>query len=532
MDSKKSIKHKLFLLLITVGAVPFIIVIIAGAISMIGDLEESVQKNGLLRNSIISEHVTDLIEDNFYVLHTLALNPTIIQYVAAPNDENYKAVYTLISEANELFKDSNHMALTSASADQLIRTDGSTLVNINKRQHFKEAMQGNDFVSDIILSMSTGYKIVVLVVPIKDKNDRPIGILQRNFDLTALQYFVEAHDDDEVSVIILDREGRAVANSEEVQTFSTEHMGDINYKFMLDKMSGGSGILRLNIDGKDSLASYSRNVLTSWTIVTIQPYQYILDQVYEKIIHAAMIGLLMLFIVGAIAELLSDRVTKPIIEVANAADEIVKGTASIEKLEVASNDEVGQMAAAFNKIRSARDAYQLESELDKLTKLYNKTTMERLCKMKLKAYNEKEFNDTLMALYVIDLDHFKEVNDTFGHQFGDKVLIEFAKRLRKNFRPNDCIGRFGGDEFVVIIDDLPNIDIIIRKAEQIKHAASTLTIDGGITGITASIGISIVPQHGRDYETLFKTADEALYYVKEHGRDNYRCADFDINAQI
>ena len=245
-----------------------------------------------------------------------------------------------------------------------------------------------------------------------------------------------------------------------------------------------------------------------------------------------MIGILMLFIVGAIAELLSDKVTKPIIEVANAADEIVKGTASIDKLEVASNDEVGQMVAAFNKIRSARDAYQLESELDKLTKLYNKTTMERLCKMKLKAYNEKEYNDTLMALYVIDLDHFKEVNDTFGHQFGDKVLIEFAKRLRKSFRPNDCIGRFGGDEFVVIIDDVPNIDIIIRKAEQIKHAASTLTIDGGITGITASIGISIVPQHGRDYETLFKTADEALYYVKEHGRDNYRCADFDINAQI
>jgi diguanylate cyclase (GGDEF)-like protein len=126
-----------------------------------------------------------------------------------------------------------------------------------------------------------------------------------------------------------------------------------------------------------------------------------------------------------------------------------------------------------------------------------------------------------MALYIIDLDHFKEANDTYGHQFGDKILVEFSKNLRKRFRPNDCIGRFGGDEFVVIIDNLPTLEIVTRKAREIKQVAPDLVIDGVNPGVTASIGIAIIPQDGTDYETVFKAADNALYYVKRHGRNGY-----------
>ncbi len=185
------------------------------------------------------------------------------------------------------------------------------------------------------------------------------------------------------------------------------------------------------------------------------------------------------------------------------------------------------MAAAFNKIKSDRDAYRFESELDKLTELFNKKTMENLCKMKLNTFNENETANIFMAFYIIDLDHFKEVNDILGHQFGDKVLVEFARGLKKIFRPNDCIGRFGGDEFVVTVDSLPNMDVVIRKAEQIKQLAFNLKIDGKERFVTASIGIAIAPQNGRDYDSLFKTADEAVYYVKNHGKNGYYCELFE-----
>lgn len=286
-------------------------------------------------------------------------------------------------------------------------------------------------------------------------------------------------------------------------------------------MIGSLGMIRAPINDEDALVCYSKNSLTGWTIVTVRPYHFILEQVYARVAVEILIGLMMLILVSVMAYFLSIRVTRPIVQIKDAADKIVKGTGTFERIEVTSDDELGQMAEAFNKIRSDRDAYQIESELDKLTRLYNKTTMERACRAKLKNFNEQEINDSLLALYIVDLDHFKEVNDTYGHQFGDKVLLEFSRVLRKQFRPNDCIGRFGGDEFVVIIDNLPGMEIITRKAKQIKDVASKIVIDGIDTGVTASIGIAIAPRHGTDYDTLFKSADEALYFVKAHGRNGY-----------
>ena len=522
MDINKSIKAKLFCLLIAMGAIPFTIVIIVGAMNMISQMENVVEKNGLLRNSIVSEHVTQLLEENFYVLRSIAINPMILRFVKEPSSEQYEEISKILNESNEIFNDKNVMALTAENADQIIRTDGSELVNLRNRRHFQEAMKGNSFVSDIILSMSTNKMIVVLEVPLKDENNKPIGMIQRNFNLVALQKFVEQQGTEESSVIVVDRNGRVIAHSEGIKSHKDEKLLN-RYEFILEAIKEDSGIIRLDIDGKDSLACYSKNNLTDWTIITVQPYHYILDQVYVKIVQSTAIGFFMLMMVSTAAYFLSIKVTKPIIEVTNAADKIVRGNDNIDSLEFHSNDELAQMVSAFNKMRSSRDAYQLESELDKLTRLYNKMTIEKLCKMKLQEYTQQENNSTYMAFYIIDLDHFKEANDTFGHQFGDKILISFAEILKRNFRPNDCIGRFGGDEFIVIIDNLPNTDIIIRKAKIINQTARDLVIDGQPAGITASIGIAVIQQQGTDYDKLFQIADRALYHVKENGRNNYYC---------
>lgn len=523
MEISKGIRAKLFFFFILMGAFPFIAVVVASALSTVNELEDSAKQNSLLRNTIISEHVTDLIKKNQYVLESLALTPEIIQYVQSPSEEQRDRVTKILNDTNNIFGDENVMALTGADAWQLIRTDGATLVNLKKRQHFQEAMKGMNHVSDIIESMSTGRMVIVLEVPVRNEEGKPVGMLQRNFDIIALQDFVEGFDDSEISVIVMDRTGRIIANSDPVAGMSMGYTIDNNYKFILDRVYNSSGVIRIDINDEDSLATYSRNIDTGWMIVTIRPYHYIMDQVSDKAVKAVIFGMILVFIGTLMAYMLTVRFTKPIIEMTEAVDDIVSGKIPANKLEISRNDEFGQVAAAVNKLRSERDAFQMESELDRLTELFNKKTMENLCRMKLKTFNENETSSIFMALYIIDLDHFKEVNDLFGHQFGDKVLIEFSKGLKKIFRSNDSIGRFGGDEFVVTADNLPSMEVVIRKAEQIKQIAYNLTVEGKEHIVTASIGIAIAPQNGRDYDSLFASADKAVYHVKNNGKNGYYC---------
>ena len=512
----------MFVLLMLVGAMPLIFITMLSAFNTVKELEEKAEKIGELRNTIVSQYVTGICEKNFHVLKSLALNPMLIDCLQNPAPEKLTEVKKLLQDTNAIFHDKNLTALTGANGKQLIRTDNAQLVDLSDRKHFQEAMRGKVFVSDVLISRSTGNRIVVLEVPVRNNLNYPIGMVQRNFNLNVLQDFIKVQDDEEISIIVMDREGKTIAHSDENQ-FATEieELGNGRYKYIADQIKKFSGTLRMTIDGKDALASYSKNWTTDWIIVTVQPYNQILDQVYAKVFETISVGAIILIFLFIMTYALSIKATRPIIKITNAADKIVAGNGNIEKIEVDTNDEFGQMAAAFNKIRSARDAYQMEAEIDTLTKLYNKTTTEQVGKMKLQAFNDVQNQDTIMAFYIIDLDHFKEANDTYGHQFGDKVLMEFAKNLRKKFRPNDCIGRFGGDEFVVIIDNLPNMDIVIRKANDIKNVATDLVIDGVKAGITASIGIAIVPQDGTDYETVFKAADKALYYVKQNGRNGF-----------
>lgn len=538
LDFIKSIRTRLFIFFIFMGGLPFISLIVFGAVNMQSELEEHSRQTSLLRNSIISEHVTEFVEKNMAVLHSLALTPEVINYVQS-GDEAYRAtVEKICQETNEIFKDENLLALTGRTAKQVYRTDGSTLVNLKDRAHFQEAMKGREYVTDILASRSTGKMIIVMSVPILNSAGELVGMAQRNFDLVALQEFVSTLGDSETAIIVMDRTGRVIANSEELEGFGSEYATDNRYKSLLDIVYNSSGVLDWEIDGVECMATYSRNLQTGWMIVTIRPYHFIWNQIYERIFYSALLGLFLLLVIGGLAWFFSSTLSAPIVQMTDAVGKIAAGEDIDEvQVEVSTNDELGQMAAAFNKIRTERerlvenldkvqverDDFKLASELDKLTDLFNKTTMERLCKMKLHMFNENNLPNVYIALYIIDLDHFKEVNDLLGHQFGDKVLAEFASGLRKVFRTNDCIGRFGGDEFVAIIDNLPQLDVIRRKAEQIRTLAFNLTVEGKTKFVTASIGIAIAPFEGNDYETLFRVADEAVYWVKNNGKNNFYC---------
>ncbi|HOJ01170.1 MAG TPA: sensor domain-containing diguanylate cyclase [Anaerolineaceae bacterium] len=122
------------------------------------------------------------------------------------------------------------------------------------------------------------------------------------------------------------------------------------------------------------------------------------------------------------------------------------------------------------------------------------------------------------GLYVIDLDHFKKVNDTFGHPFGDKVLIEVGKRLQKVTRASDTVARIGGDEFVILGEDLSSSNDVNLVGKKILSAFSEpIVYDHNTVQITPSIGVSIYPVDSGEMEELMHFADVSLYRAKEQG---------------
>lgn len=131
--------------------------------------------------------------------------------------------------------------------------------------------------------------------------------------------------------------------------------------------------------------------------------------------------------------------------------------------------------------------------------------------------NEKE-----VAVLFLDLDHFKEVNDSLGHAVGDQLLQSIAKRLKASVRESDTVGRKGGDEFVVLLSEITNADDAARSAEKICAAVAEMHADSGHELlVTASIGISIYPRDGEDVADLLQSADKAMYQAKKSGRNQY-----------
>lgn len=158
---------------------------------------------------------------------------------------------------------------------------------------------------------------------------------------------------------------------------------------------------------------------------------------------------------------------------------------------------------------------------DALTGLPNRTLIyEALHEAVMRA----EELDLTLSILLLDIDHFKTVNDTNGHSVGDALLREFATRLSGCVRPGDTVGRLGGDEFAVVILTPPNSHGALDVADRVQSALRTpLVLESQIVPVTASIGIASYPNDAHDIDSLLRHADAAMYAAKASGRNNFCC---------
>ena len=130
---------------------------------------------------------------------------------------------------------------------------------------------------------------------------------------------------------------------------------------------------------------------------------------------------------------------------------------------------------------------------------------------------------TKVAVFMLDLDHFKRINDSLGHTSGDQILVEAANRLRRSVRSTDIVARAGGDEFVVVMPDITTVaDVEQCAANLVLKLAPEISIDEHLVKVTASVGVCIYPDFASDVKHLFKRADAAMYAAKERGRNQHQ----------
>ena len=158
-----------------------------------------------------------------------------------------------------------------------------------------------------------------------------------------------------------------------------------------------------------------------------------------------------------------------------------------------------------------------KAERDPLTKLYNKTATKTL----IQSFLRTDSRDTLDAFIIVDVDNFKQVNDTLGHLFGDSVLVDLAAELQDLFRANDVIGRIGGDEFIVFLRGMNHKSHIASKADDICKIFSLIYNDEDGIKVSGSLGIALFPTDGETFDDLYKKADIALYTSKRAGKSCY-----------
>lgn len=247
----------------------------------------------------------------------------------------------------------------------------------------------------------------------------------------------------------------------------------------------------------------------NWIALVAIPHEETFGAIHKQLWFGIAVGLLAFVLVAMIGIRIFDRISRHVTELSNNITRMRKGDLEVS-VPTSRKDEIGDLARNFNSMHQ-------EIFTDKLTQLANRTALNSV----LNQYTNPEQSQPFLLLFV-DLNKFKPLNDNYGHDNGDKALIEVASRLKAALRDSDFVARLGGDEFVlVLLGSYSNEEINLLLAKIQSTVEAPLTTLMGVEDevcVGAAIGIARYPEDAENAHTLLKIADKAMYKNKERSR--------------
>ena len=344
-------------------------------------------------------------------------------------------------------------------------------------------------------------------------------------DLEAIQELIKPilTRTDVISAIVTNRTGDIVAKT-------NSHMLSDNVEHAVEVKK------QLTIDGNNvgELVIYANN-------------SYINNRIDFYVKFIISLTLLSFAVSLIISLLLRRRFLSPILYLAQTANDITKSNDYSLRAEQLSNDEVGELTVCFNDMLYTIEQreHALENQVKTRTQelenanseLHRYAYQDGLTDLPNRRFFYEEIqtlisnDNTSFALIFLDLDGFKDVNDSLGHDYGDLLLHHVANRLKACIKDEDIIARLGGDEFTLILKNA-NQTIAVRVADKIKQALlKPIQLKEETVCVTASIGITLYPEHGSTVEKLVKRADQAMYLSKKKGRNRYEFFSYSIEEK-
>jgi len=416
-----------------------------------------------------------------------------------------------------------------------VATSSDKVTTVKLPEKWLERAQANKYtIASAYWDETLQAAVIVIAQPIRTANERLLGVLVAKLNFSTISKILMKYAQGEIGELyLITKDGFLLDSSQSISAkfLETKLLNNTTQKLFSQE---GEPNAYLGYHNRPVVGTLKRMSELGWGVVAEKERAKAYAQIVRlrNLTLALVFGLLLL--IGLAAYLLSLSLVRPLNRLTSGAGKVAGGDLEVD-VPVSSRSEVGYLTEVFNdmvaRLRQGREELASINETlreknvelheisitDSLTKLYNrKHLMETLDK----EVSRSQRHSHSFSLLVIDIDHFKKYNDTYGHLAGDEALRRLASVFKECIRSSDYAARYGGEEFIIMLPEI-GPEQGVEAAERIRHkvAEEIFNSDGESIKVTISVGVASFPENGEDAESVIRNADAALYEAKELGRN-------------